>query len=184
MKTLKQTLKTTTYFLFAIIVTLSFSCSPEDGKDGQDGAQGEQGIAGQDGNANVSTYTINFPTANQNSFGLPFPELTQDVLDNDVIITYFSYGNGIYYHVPGIANNYLIETELIPGAINIYFYSRQGGNNTNISTTPDIFLKTIIIESNTASRSYEPNTIYDQLENANLDITDYFAVCDYFGIDY
>lgn len=49
MKRMKTTITKTKYFLLALLVAFSFSCSPEDGDDGIDGQDGAIGLTGPAG---------------------------------------------------------------------------------------------------------------------------------------
>lgn len=191
MKNLNKTFKTTTYLILALLVTFSFSCSPEDGLNGQDGATGAQGPAGQngkDGNANVQTYTFDTSSISSNVFSINFPELTQNVINNDAVLTYIKRGNG-YYIIPGISHGHLMEVELEPNDLDVYFYNRHNG----LSLVPTVglyeLLKVVIIKStNTnkkaSTKKNKSTDVFTQLKNANVDINNYQEVCDYFGIDY
>ncbi|MFD2915519.1 hypothetical protein [Psychroserpens luteus] len=186
MKKLKATMRTTTYFIIALLIAFTYSCEAEDGTDGIDGingSQGEQGEAGQDGNANVQTFTFDVSAINSTNFSINFPELTQDVIENDAILTYIA-RESTYFTIPGISFNDMMEVELQPSDLDIFFYDRITGSTTTPVVGLYDLVKVIIIESSNTNRMNEPNDIYSQLENANVDINNYHEVCNYFGIKY
>ena len=99
MKLLK-TISKSKYFILALLVAFSFSCSSEDGADGAVGPAGADGIDGTDGNANViSSGWVEYDTAVwgaiSNEFGIDFrnypiiaSEITQDIVDEGVVLVY------------------------------------------------------------------------------------------------
>jgi len=79
----KNAILKTKYVLLALIIGLTFSCSPEDGEIGP------QGLAGEDGNANVTSIIIedvSLQVGISNHFSIP--ELTRDIVNNGVVIGY------------------------------------------------------------------------------------------------
>ncbi|OBX18194.1 MULTISPECIES: collagen-like protein [Bizionia] len=115
MKTISKTTQTNIskfkYLLLALLVTFSFSCSPEDGNDGApgptgidgtNGTNGTDGQDGQDGNANViasdwfgpdgQTFVTNGYTKYA-EFDVNVPELTNDIIDGGVILVYSKFTN-------------------------------------------------------------------------------------------
>ncbi|OBX18193.1 MULTISPECIES: collagen-like triple helix repeat-containing protein [Bizionia] len=98
-----QTIMSKTKFvLLAFLVAFSFSCSTEDGNDGAPGAEGPQGPAGTDGNANIIVKTVipdpgpyltwtvgSYLGNNANVHAITDTDISQDVLDNSMIVVYF-----------------------------------------------------------------------------------------------
>lgn len=190
MKTLKKTISKTKYVLLAMLISFSFSCSPEDGKDGAVGPAGTNGIDGadgEDGNANVQTFVFDTSSMSGGEFYLSLPELTQDVLDNDVILGYNQASNGTYYQMPGagMLSNYIAKPYLYSESYNIRF-DNWDGTLHSISAGDILLVKVIIIESSstTTGKSTSKQQIYKELNQAGVDINDYYAVCDYYSIAY
>jgi len=187
MKTFKTTISKTKYVLLAMLIAFSFSCSPEDGKDGADGAPGTTGTTGQngeDGNANVQAFIFNTPTWSSNTIQLTLSELTQDVLDNDVILGYWEddfsdWAGTNEYYWGGYFRDYT----------NLTGFTIRAHNNDNTSdASPPVVnkVKIIIIESSstTTGKTASKQQVYKELNQAGVNINDYYAVCDYYGIAY
>ncbi|MCF6349251.1 MAG: hypothetical protein L3J20_13310 [Flavobacteriaceae bacterium] len=82
---MKNVILRTKYMLLALIIVLTFSCSPEDGEIGS------QGLAGQDGNANVTSIIlrdISLPATSTKTFNVP--ELTQEILDKGLVVVHIN----------------------------------------------------------------------------------------------
>ncbi|VAW14663.1 Phage tail fiber protein, partial [hydrothermal vent metagenome] len=83
---MKTTKRFFTYGLLVLSMVFT-SCS----KDGDIGPQGEQGIAGQDGNANVTSVVlrdISLPSNSTSTFNVP--ELTQEILDEGLVVVHIN----------------------------------------------------------------------------------------------
>src|SRR5690606_22376093 len=90
-KTFQKSISKSKYVLLALLVAFSVSCSTEDGEDGAMGPAGSDGTNGEDGNANVQTFIFNSPSWNITGSGMKLNltgVLTDDVIENDVILTY------------------------------------------------------------------------------------------------
>lgn len=188
MKTMKTTFATTKYFLLALLVTFSFSCSPEDGEDGAVGPQGPAGPAGTDGNANVQTLTFDATTFSGTIDTVAVPELTQSVLDNDAVLTYLTDDGNFWVPVPCPFDTYQFDfsVQVTFSVGNIEFdYGDASGTNFSISAGDLQELKVIIIASNAGSKtSNVMQQTKTELEAAGVNINDYYAVCDYYNIAY
>ncbi len=86
----------------------------------KDGDTGPAGPAGQDGNANVKSLTFTITpgqwqtTSAQNKYvEITVPEITQDILDNGMIITYFK-TNGTLVQLPFTVYSGTIPLSQIP----------------------------------------------------------------------
>ena len=198
---MKNVMNKTKYVVMALMVLIAFSCS-KDGEDGSDGAigpkgdQGEQGPAGdngEDGNANVNTYVYDLSSESGSSIPVDLPDLTQSVIDNDLIIGYLQNGagSGTYYPVPasvwpnGTGGFYDIAVDIAVGKYWVHFY--QVGTQTFMDVTSVELgkLKIVIAEStNTTTGKSGKESIRESLKSARVDINDYYAVMDYFGLDY
>ena len=220
MKHIKKTISKTKYVLLALLVTFSFSCSPE---DGEDGAPGEQGPAGTDGNANViysdwfepleSEYSVN----NSDSKSLPI-DLFDYNPDKDALLVYYydQLGNNPsfshVYSLPYYRHN--ISGESLDKAVTIdvrptfsLFYVKIKTYGRNLLAReflwePDsanldnkgVRFRYIITKGNVEARQSNSDSknsnlkpidlIKQELSNVGVDINDYHAVCDYYGIVY
>ena len=201
---MKNVMTKTKYVLMTLMLIMAFSCS-KDGEDGMDGAIGPQGIQGpagqdgadgqngEDGNANVNTYVFDLSSESGSSIPVDLPDLTQSVIDNDLIIGYLQNGagSGTYYPVPasvwpnGTGGFYDIAVDIAVGKYWVHFY--QVGTQTFMDVTSVELgkLKIVIAEStNTTTGKSGKESIRESLKSARVDINDYYAVMDYFGLDY
>lgn len=185
MKLSKTTISKTTYFLLAFLVAFSFSCNPEDGEDGMDGAVGATGQNGEDGNANVQTYTFDISALSGNRMDVNTPQLTQDVLENDAVLVYLT-RIGSYYSVPGTSFGDEIKSSLFFSTVQLIFYNRLDGADIIVPEGRYELLKMVIIKSTstTTGKTSSMQQVYNELNQASVNKNDYYAVCDYYGIDY
>ncbi len=196
MKNVMNVMSKTKYVLMALIIVVTFSCSPEDGTDGIDGAQGPQGPAGQngtngqDGNANVQTFIFDISGVAGSAHTQSIPEITQDVIDNDVILGYVN-RNSFQYPLPAIKvqGTFNIRTLYSVGQYSMYFHLSSNGNNHNIAAGDLEELKIIIIESSSTKAGNGTNTskkqnVFNELKAAGVDVNNYNEVIKYYGLDY
>lgn len=189
---MKHLLLKSKFVLLAIIVAFNFSCSTEDGADGPagtDGIDGINGADGMDGNANVQTITIDASTFSGNYTSISVPEITQEVLDNDVVLTYLTDSPNYWVTIPcpydSVAFNFSVHVIHYLEGIDLD-YNDASGSFYNISAGDLTSLKVIIIKSSSGARIANNNKqqTYNQLSQAGVDITNYYEVCDYYGIKY
>ncbi|MGB5436780.1 MAG: hypothetical protein WBM98_12880 [Maribacter sp.] len=180
----------------SLLTICIISCDGKDGADGVDGINGAAGPAGdngEDGNANVNTYVYDLSSESGSSIPVDLPDLTQSVIDNDLIIGYLQNGagSGTYYPVPasvwpnGTGGFYDIAVDIAVGKYWVHFY--QVGTQTFMDVTSVELgkLKIVIAEStNTTTGKSGKESIRESLKSAGVDINDYYAVMDYFGLDY
>lgn len=200
MKTLKTTILKTKYILLALFVAFSFSCSPEDGDlgpigpagvdgiNGADGADGADGSDGSDGNANVQTFSYDATAFAGSWDNVAIPELTQNVLDNDLITGYLTSNGTTWVPIPcpydSYAFSFSVHVALYVGNF-VLDYGDASGSDYSITAGTLQELKVIIVESkNSGKMSDSKQQVYNELYQAGVDIRDYYAVCDYFGIAY
>jgi hypothetical protein len=192
---MKTTMKFLTYSFLALIMVVSFSCSPEDGADGAQGpagTAGQDGINGQDGNANViySNWT-GFDSTNWEALANEFSteirnypvtvnDLTQDIADNGVILVYIKFNGFPNTTIP------LPFTGNITGGINfLYYYSNvslitlklanlDGNGDPGIFGAGN-FYRYILIPGGTLAKS---------TSEINYKNMSYEEVMDRFGLDY
>jgi len=162
-----------------------------DGTNGADGTDGANGADGADGNANVNTFIYDVSTESGASIPVTAPVLTQDVLDNDLVLGYLKKGSGTYTPIPtpiyavSLGDNYDIAVEMQLNTYWMFFYEVGTENLKSISAGKLDELKLVVIESNstTSGKSGKQN-ILSQMKSDGVNINDYYAVMDYFGLDY
>ena len=184
---MKTTMKFLTMITLALFIGITTtSCS---GDDGDTGPQGTAGNNGTDGNANVQTYTFDTSAVSGSHFSVSLSAITQDVIDNDVILTYIDPNNGFYYQTPGAGpgGSYVVRTYAEVGTIHFNF-NNWDGSTYAIVAGDVVLVKVVIIESSSTTTGKMSSTpkqqIYNELENEGIDINDYYAVMDYYGLDY
>lgn len=191
-----KTLKIVSYVIVILILNLTISsCSGDDG---------EQGTAGEDGNANVQTIRFQSPQwrISTHTFFkqmyIEIPQLTQDDINFSVILHYISFRNQTYallpvdnHHINGIGSGFSISARPSDGSSIIRI--TKTANVVLPNPTPAVdFLKIIIIKPSEITRTVGNNSgrplspkqsVYNELQNANVDINDYDAVCAYYNIN-
>jgi len=184
---MKQLVLKTKYAVLALLVAFTFSCDGEDGAPGTPGAEGPAGINGTNGNANVQAITFD-ATAFAGTFDeADIPQLTQDVLDNDAILTYLN--SGTWFPVPCPADTFgfdhAVDVNLSVGTVT-FDYSNGSGAAVSITAGDLVSGRVVIIESTstTAGKTSSKQQVYNELNQAGVNINDYYAVCDYYGIAY
>ncbi len=157
------------------------------------------GPAGVDGNANVKTFIYENPSWTGNYWMDINAGLTDDQIKNDVILTYIQLTT---------FNNLLL---CVPGDVVGYYFSNQFYNSSNIpigigdvriickteagvgwptATLPALDLVKIVVIKSTGTTTVTGNgmilsgkdAIMHDLESANIDVNDYKAVCNYYGV--
>lgn len=178
-----KTMKFLTYTIFVLFLGFAITaCSGDDGDTGPAGADGIDGQDGQDGNANVQTFVFNNPTWSGSSMELVVSAITQEVLDNDQVLGYWLGGgwwtttNGPYFY--GI----LSDTHYL-GHFAIVAHEFDGSLDTTPPTVDKVKILIIKSSSTTSTNGNGKSSIYDELDNAGIDINDYLEVCDYYGIN-
>ncbi|TYB72497.1 hypothetical protein ES676_11040 [Bizionia saleffrena] len=186
---MKHLVLKTKYVVLALLISFSFSCSVEDGADGVVGAQGEQGISGTDGingNANVQVLTIDMSTESGSFDDKSVPELTQDVINNDVILGYIKRGE-MWFPLPAVADiiPFSVSITITVGNYSLDYVDGVTGSSYSINAGDIDLLKIVIIEASNSSKNSNNNlNAYEELLNAGVDVTDFRAVCDYYDIAY
>ena len=186
MKTIESTITKTKYLVLALLVAFNFSCSPEDGEAGPQGEQGAAGTNGTDGNANVEVLTFDMSAASGTFDDIPVTQLTQDIIDNDVVLGYIKRGNN-WHPLPAVQD---IIPFSVSVTIGVGFYALDyvdGGDGSahSISAGDIDTLKVVIIESTSSSKTANnKQQVYNELAQSGIDIKDYYAVCDFYGIAY
>ena len=184
------------YLASIFLIAGLFSCEGPAGADGTDGIDGVDGVDGQDGNANVTIVTLEYAditwTADTylgrtaNVFDMTEPAVTQDIIDHGTVLgfcflsarfwalpfTWHSDGGTLVQHV---LHSYALNT------ISLYAYTTSGVMDPNGITQ----YRFLIITDNTVNKSVASGQrILDKMEKAGVDVTDYYSVMDYFGLNY
>jgi len=152
---------------------------------------------GTEGNSDVQVFVFNNPTWDASTMALNLPALTQEVIDTYLIQAYLGFPinnipNSVYYDVPGAANGgaYYYRSWINVGTYTIK--AVEAINTDNAYLNPDIASSAkilLIAPSSTTEvdgngRLVSPQqAIYNELDAAGVDISDYFEVCAYYGIN-
>ena len=115
------------------------------------------------GDTDVQTYILNISdeTEVDVSVGLPLPELTQEVIDNDLVVGYIKFKNDPYMYAlsrgtiaaSGHPEVFSISVSMRPGYYDLLFRDADGNEFSIYSDQLDL-LKVVIIEStNTTTRT-------------------------------
>ena len=118
---------------------------------------------GGTGNTKVQTYILNISeeTEVDVSVGLPLPELTQEVIDNDLVVGYIKFKNDPYMYAisrgtiaaSGHPEAFSISVSMRPGHYDLLFRD-VNGNDFSIYSGQLDFVKIVIIKStNTTTRT-------------------------------
>lgn len=175
-----KTLKKASYILLVALTSTAISCSPEDG------ATGPQGPAGMDGNANVRNITFDASNFAGTFTDVFIPELTQDVLENDALLTYLNDGT-LWFPVPCPAEAYgfdlAVDVNYDIGLVS-FDYSDATGTSVDIFAGELQSGRLIIIESSSSTTRGNQFDIAKELRDKGVDINNYYEVCDYFNLEY
>ncbi len=157
------------------------------------------GPAGVDGNANVKTFIYENPIWNGTYWMDINTGLTDDQIKNDVILTYIELTNlnNVLRSVPGDIDVYyfdkfILNSLSIPsiiGGIRILCRNQAGAGWPTASLPNVNFVKIVVIKS-TGTTTVTGNgmilsgkdAMLHDLESANIDVNDYKAVCNYYGV--
>lgn len=193
---MKNAIKFSKYLLMSLLTIFIISCDGKDGVDGIDGINGAAGPAGangadgEDGNANVLAFTFDLSTAEGASITQDIPELTQEVLDNDLVLGYLK-ASEEFNPIPApvflvAAGNFKdIAVDLKVGEYWLFFYERGTENLSSVSAGSLDQLKVIIAKStSTTAGKSDTQGAMAELKSAGVDVGDYYAVMDYYGMDY
>ncbi|MEQ8218498.1 MAG: hypothetical protein RH981_09695 [Arenibacter sp.] len=179
--------------LVIAVMALTFKSCTKDGEIGPMGPAGQNGINGtngEDGNANVRVFKYDISQSTGGSFTQEIPEITADVLENDLILGYIRTNIRENSPIPTTRARIGGFTD-VDVAVNIeigkYKFSLYRESSSTLLLLPKGSLEELKIiiakSSNISAKSGEEN-MRSQLKNADVDINDYQAVMDYFGLDY
>src|SRR5690554_404448 len=151
----KHAMKMTKLILLTLLVSFSFSCSPEDGKDGAPGPQGEPGA---DGNANViisDWFQIEFDyinsTNNAADMIIPIENLDSFLQNGGAILLYIKWDEGTFVDIlplPVDTRYFYIVSTLEGGII----FNAVDNNVSNLENTPQVTLQYVLIPGNASAR--------------------------------
>ncbi|WP_338733020.1 hypothetical protein [Mangrovimonas cancribranchiae] len=161
----------------ALLVIFSVSCSPEDGEDGA------QGPAGEDGNANVIVKTIeadpgrpyldwtagSYLGAQANIYEINDTDITQDVLDNSLILVHFQlFEEATWYPMTfnwleSDGGDQLITFDYTLNLLTIYSAQTSGTLGASVSK-----VKYFIIDSSNSSTNRTQSIDYTKMSHEEL----------------
>ncbi|NHF61446.1 collagen-like protein [Flavobacteriaceae bacterium TP-CH-4] len=159
------------------------------GPAGPTGPAGADGDDGADGNANVRAFIFDLSSRSGATVIQNIPALTQDVLDNDLILGYLKAVDREFNPIPAprflAAGQKDVAVDFEVGQYQIFFYEVGSSTLTPVSTGTLDELKVIIAESTSTSsgKSGRQGILQDMKVNG-VDVNDYYAVMNYFGLDY
>lgn len=162
-------------YIYNILIALTMglaSCTKE-------GPVGPAGTAGTDGNANVKTIILdNLDWNGGSSISVTIPELTPKNLAEDAILEYAYFGTAIY-NIPGPALNgdFILRTFFNTGLKSYRVRAMEWDGTTHASPDSIHQIKLVIIESTSTASAIK------QLDDAGIDVKDYKAVENFFGIE-
>ncbi|MCF6367160.1 MAG: hypothetical protein L3J35_13295 [Bacteroidales bacterium] len=191
-----------------IVIAGLASCEGPIGPIGTDGVDGVDGVDGTDGNANVQTYIYNNPVwGNGSGMYIDMSSvLTNEIIQNNVILGYVKH--------TGVSYATLIPGDVWTGLVHRNYTMFVNGSPTTYSSVPEYnimivsleldgtytpnadlkemeWFKVVIIEPTNITttegngKSLSPKqAIYNELENAGVDINDYYQVMDYYNLEY
>ncbi len=199
-----KTIKCFAYAVFVLLLGVSISsCKGDDGANGIDGTTGQAGVDGQDGNANAQTYIYNNPSWSVTGSAMYIDMediLTTKTIDINVILVYVKHGINVN-SIPGLVwtdlgyRQYAVflhdSNQSPPETLIIVSLETNGNITPNAVLAPIEWVKVIIIDStnvtstngNGKSMANSKQDIYRELENAGVDINDYYDVYNYYEIN-
>jgi len=190
-----KTVKLLSQAVFVLLLSISMSsCKGDDGEPGENG---------EDGNANVQTIRFQSPqwsnpSGSYDQIYLDVPQITYDDINFSVILHYISFRNQTYALLPvdnhfinGIGAGFSISANPDNHSTTIRISKTASGALPDPTPSVD-FLKIIVIKpsdiintsGNSSARPINPKQrIQSELQNAGVDIKNYYAVCEYYGVN-
>jgi len=190
---------------FSIVLflgTIMSGCEGPVGPVGPAGSQGTQGSAGpvgndgNDGNANVTVISLKKADINwvsgsylgttSNVYELGAPEVNQDILDHGTVLGYCLISSDwmplpfIWENTTGSSRQYILYNYSLE-KIKLFAYQTSGVLNPGSVSEYRFML--ITDNTVTSGRISSVESVQDRLNDAGVDINNYFEVCQYFGID-
>ena len=187
-----KTISKIKYVLFLIVIVGFVSCKGEIGPigpDGTDGTNGIDGVDGEDGNANVISSDWITPTwtgmpSSTGQYDYFTDDISSEIMNTGVILSYCDWMGDAssIYPIPftyGTSNLTMYNYSLYVGKIRWWFNAQ-----TNITPPSAMRFRYVIIPAPVTKTVNPQQAIYDDLENAGVDINNYYEVMDYYGLDY
>lgn len=188
--------------LFMLALGGLVACEGPEGPEGPAGQKGDQGVAGpegpagEDGNANVTI--INLLSENitweegdylgrvANTFTLTSDAVNEDIIDHGVVLGYFNLFD-TWYQLPftwekgdGSSRQYILHTCAL-NTITLYAYETTGA--LDVSIIPEY--KFLLVTDNTVSKGASSEySILSKLNDAGVDVNNYYDVLKYYGVKY
>ncbi len=160
------------------------------GPAGPKGESGTDGENGEDGNANVRVFKYDLSKLSLGPFTQKIPEITADVLENDLILGYIKTNDRENSPIPTTRAKIAGRSD-VDVAVNIeigkYHYSLHRTGSSGYLLVPEGSmeeLKIIIARSSSILGKSSQQNMLTQLKNAGVDVNDYHEVMDYFGLSY
>lgn len=181
--------KLTIFFTFFLAVGLAAgACEGPEGPQGERGPQGEQGPEGspgedgEDGNANVTLYVFDGYDFTGEDFTARFVNLNSEEEMRESAWLYYLvlFPNEIYYSIPGFGSfggEYLVGRQWTGSSSRHVINCVDGG----CGEYGEIHIVRIAAPNVVDNRSKQAGSL---LIPQDLDVTDYFAVLDFYGISH
>jgi hypothetical protein len=202
---MKTTLSNLMFAAFFFIAAGFISCEGDkgdtgpagaDGVDGIDGVDGTDGTDGADGNANVIIISLleeditwtagSYLGRTSNVFTLDTTAVTQDIVDHGTVLGFCTI-NPTWYALPftwenaaGTSRQYVFHTYALD-MINLYAYQTSGVLFPGAITEYRFLL---ITDNTVLTKSSSGKNVLSRMEQAGVDVTNYYEVMDYFGLKY
>jgi len=202
---MKTTLSNLMFTMFFFVAAALISCEGDtgpagpagtDGIDGVDGVDGTDGTDGSDGNANVTIISLlgeditwtegSYLGRTTNIFTFDTTAVTQDIVDHGTVLG-FCLISPLWYALPfswenaaGTLRQYVFHTYSLD-MINLYAYQTSGVLNPSALSEYRFLL---ITDNTVLTKSSSGKNILSRMEQAGVDVTNYYDVMDYFGLEY
>lgn len=188
-------IKFISYAVFVMLLTIGISsCKGDDGPTGTDGIDG---VDGTDGNANVITIELmatditwtlgTFIGITSNVFTHNATAVDQDIIDHGAVLGFTHLATGpsdfwgpLPFDYEQGSDTYYIAYTYALNEITLYAYRSTGAWDPNLGFPEYRFL---LITDNTVGKSTNTESVLEELKNAGIDATNYYEVCDYYGIN-
>jgi len=201
---MKKSISKLTYLIGLLLIAGLVACEGpagppgQDGMDGTDGVDGVDGTNGADGNANVTIVSLSYQdivwTASSflgraaNTFSLTETAVNQDIIDHGTVLAFCSL-NSSWWALPftwisldgttvqTVIHSYSLNT------ITLWSYMTGGVLDPNGAIVEYRFL--LITDNTVMTKSTESEmSVIEKLENAGVNVDDYYSVMEYFGLEY
>jgi hypothetical protein len=187
-------------FLIAGLVACEGPAGPAGpaGQDGVDGVDGTDGTDGADGNANVTIISLSYEdivwTASSflgraaNTFSLTETAVNEDIIDHGTVLAFCNLYS-TWWALPFTwisLDGTTVQTVIFSYALNtitLWSYQTGGVLDPNGAIVEYRFL--LITDNTVTTKSTESEmSVLEKLEDAGVNVDDYYSVMDYFGLEY